>query len=217
MLDVVEHDLLRAEMRGVSYLRLDGGVELSRRHAIVTRFNADPTIDCLLLTTHVGGLGLNLTGADTVIFLEHDWNPSKDLQAMDRAHRLGQTRTVNVFRLITRGTIEEKIMGLQRFKTHLANTVVNKDNASLHSMNTAEVLSLFQLDRTTKSASASASAADDMHLPPSQQASGLKAAVAELGELWSETQYAEEFNVSDYLASINGKPTSRSAAGRDAT
>ena len=65
----------------------------------------------LLLTTHVGGLGLNLTGADTVIFVEHDWNPSRDLQAMDRAHRLGQRRIVTVYRLITRGTLEEKIMG----------------------------------------------------------------------------------------------------------
>lgn len=54
---------------------------------------------------------MNLTGADTVIFVEHDWNPMKDLQAMDRAHRIGQTRVVNVYRLITRDTLEEKIMG----------------------------------------------------------------------------------------------------------
>ena len=60
---------------------------------MVQRFNSDPTIDVLLLTTSVGGLGLNLTSADTVVFLEHDWNPMKDLQAMDRAHRLGQART----------------------------------------------------------------------------------------------------------------------------
>lgn len=59
----------------------------------VCRFNNDPSIDVLLLTTHVGGLGLNLTGADTVVFVEHDWNPMKDLQAMDRAHRIGQVRT----------------------------------------------------------------------------------------------------------------------------
>ena len=86
-----------------------------------TRFNADPSIDLMLLTTAVGGLGLNLTGADVVIFLDHDWNPMKDLQAMDRAHRLGQKRTVNVFRLLTKGTLEEKIMGLQRFKLDVAN------------------------------------------------------------------------------------------------
>ena len=56
----------------------------------ICRFNNDPSIDVLLLTTHVGGLGLNLTGADTVVFVEHDWNPMRDLQAMDRAHRIGQ-------------------------------------------------------------------------------------------------------------------------------
>lgn len=56
------------------------------------RFNNDPSIDVLLLTTHVGGLGLNLTGADTVVFVEHDWNPMRDLQAMDLAHRIGQVK-----------------------------------------------------------------------------------------------------------------------------
>lgn len=76
------------------------------------------------MTTAVGGLGLNLTGADTVIFMEHDWNPMKDLQAIDRAHRIGQTRVVNVYRLIVRDTIEEKIMGLQRFKENLARNLI---------------------------------------------------------------------------------------------
>lgn len=60
----------------------------------VCRFNNDPSIDVLLLTTHVGGLGLNLTGADTVVFVEHDWNPMRDLQAMDRAHRIGQVKNL---------------------------------------------------------------------------------------------------------------------------
>jgi TATA-binding protein-associated factor len=66
----------------------------------------------LILSTKVGGLGLTLTGADVVIFVEHAWNPMDDLQAMDRAHRIGQTKTVNVYRLILKDTIEEKIMGL---------------------------------------------------------------------------------------------------------
>lgn len=111
MLDIVENDLLRKLMPDVTYMRLDGTTDVSKRHAICQTFNSDPSIDCLLLTTHVGGLGLNLTGADTVIFVEHDWNPMKDLQAMDRAHRLGQKKVVNVYRLIMRGTLEEKIMG----------------------------------------------------------------------------------------------------------
>ena len=111
MLDRIELDVLKRKLPGVTYLRLDGGVDAKDRFAIVEKFNADPTIDLLLLTTHVGGLGLNLTGADTVIFVEHDWNPMKDLQAMDRAHRIGQKRVVNVYRLITKNTLEEKIMG----------------------------------------------------------------------------------------------------------
>lgn len=67
-------------MPSVSYLRLDGSIPPGMRHSVVHRFNNDPSIDVLLLTTQVGGLGLNLTGADTVIFVEHDWNPMKDLQ-----------------------------------------------------------------------------------------------------------------------------------------
>jgi TATA-binding protein-associated factor len=107
-------------MPNVTYMRMDGGTDHAKRHEIVVKFNEDPSIDVLLLTTHVGGLGLNLTGADTVIFMEHDWNPMKDLQAMDRAHRIGQKRVVNVYRLITRGTLEEKIMGYVYFVIHFS-------------------------------------------------------------------------------------------------
>ena len=80
MLDIVECDLLKTHLPDISYLRLDGSVPPANRHAIVSKFNSDPSIDLLLLSTSVGGLGLNLTGADTVIFVEHDWNPMKDLQ-----------------------------------------------------------------------------------------------------------------------------------------
>lgn len=110
MLDIVANDVLKALLPSVQYLRLDGSVEAGKRQNIVNQFNTDPSYDCLLLTTSVGGLGLNLTGADTVIFVEHDWNPQKDLQAMDRAHRIGQKKVVNVYRLVTRGTLEEKIL-----------------------------------------------------------------------------------------------------------
>lgn len=79
MIDIIENELLR-KMHNVSFLRLDGTVAPSERFGIVKKFNSDPSIDILLLTTQIGGLGLNLTGADTVIFVEHDWNPQKDLQ-----------------------------------------------------------------------------------------------------------------------------------------
>ncbi|PWN25714.1 hypothetical protein BDZ90DRAFT_233723 [Jaminaea rosea] len=143
MLDIIEKDLFAPHMPSVSYMRLDGSVPAEKRQGIVTTFNADPSIDVLLLTTSVGGLGLTLTGADTVIFVEHDWNPMRDLQAMDRAHRLGQRKVVNVYRLITRDTLEARIMGLQQFKLNVANTVVGQQNKDLESMATDQVLDLF--------------------------------------------------------------------------
>lgn len=91
----------------------------------------------------MGGLGLNLTGADVVVFLEHDWNPQNDLQAMDRAHRIGQTRCVNVYRIITLQTIEERIMSLQVFKKRIADAIVTADNASQRTMNTSEIVDMF--------------------------------------------------------------------------
>ena len=95
-----------------------------KRGEVVDRFNSDGSVACMLLTTGVGGVGLNLTAADTVVFFEPDWNPMVDLQAMDRAHRIGQKRAVNVYRLITDNTLEEYMMDVQMFKTKLANDVL---------------------------------------------------------------------------------------------
>lgn len=143
-LDLIEQLVFRPHLPHLSYLRLDGGVEPVARYPIVHRFNSDPTIDVLLLTTHVGGLGLNLTSADTVIFMDPDWNPMRDLQAMDRAHRLGQKRVVTVYRLLLKDSLEERIMGLQQWKLLVANTVVTQQNASLATMRTEGVLGLFE-------------------------------------------------------------------------
>lgn len=112
----------------LKYLRLDGSVPSTQRFSIANSFNNDPSITLMLLTTSVGGLGLTLTGADVVIFLEHDWNPQKDLQAMDRAHRLGQTKTVMVYRLIIKDSIEERIMGLQKWKQKVAGTIIEQQS-----------------------------------------------------------------------------------------
>ncbi|KAI5296995.1 TATA-binding protein-associated factor mot1 [Ascosphaera atra] len=152
MLDIVQNDVFAKLLPSVQYLRLDGSVEATKRQDIVNKFNTDPSYDVLLLTTSVGGLGLNLTGADTVIFVEHDWNPQKDIQAMDRAHRIGQKKVVNVYRLITRGTLEEKILNLQRFKIDVASTVVNQQNAGLSTMDTDQLLDLFNLGEVSDTA-----------------------------------------------------------------
>ncbi|ADV22686.1 Helicase, putative [Cryptococcus gattii WM276] len=192
MLDIIEKDLFGTHMPTVSYMRLDGSTDPRKRHAIVQTFNADPRIDVLLLTTSVGGLGLNLTGADTVIFVDHDWNPMKDLQAMDRAHRLGQRKVVNVYRLITRGTLEEKIMGLQRFKLNIASSVVTQQNAGLGSMNTGEVLDLFKVSAEGEPAKAKSAAAG---------AVSMSKMLEELDELPPEDEYAE-LSLSNFLGKV---------------
>lgn len=106
MIDLMEEYLT---YRNYKYCRLDGSTKLEDRRDTVADFQSDPSIFVFLLSTRAGGLGINLTSADTVIFYDSDWNPTIDSQAMDRAHRLGQTRQVTVYRLITRGTIEERI------------------------------------------------------------------------------------------------------------
>jgi DNA helicase INO80 len=92
------------------YLRLDGSSSIAERREMVTAFQTGAEHFIFLLSTRAGGLGITLTAADTVIFYESDWNPTMDAQAMDRAHRLGQTRPVTVYRLICAGTIEERIV-----------------------------------------------------------------------------------------------------------
>ncbi|KAI5728429.1 hypothetical protein M8J77_016112 [Diaphorina citri] len=201
MLDIVENDLFKCEMPGVTYLRLDGSVVSTARHAIVTKFNSDPTIDVLLLTTQVGGLGLNLTGADTVIFVDHDWSPMKDLQAMDRAHRIGQKKVVNVYRLITKNTLEEKIMNLQKFKLLTANTVINSENRNLDTMATGKILDLFCLDGQDSRQEAGSSGTNP---------GGLKGLLDTLPELWDEREYEEEYDLKRLAFSYPAKPRSLS-------
>jgi TATA-binding protein-associated factor len=148
-LDIVEEYLFEPHIPSLQYLRLDGKVPPDTRHSIVEQFNTDDNIKVLLLTTKVGGLGLNLTGADKVIFLEPDWNPFIDLQAQDRAHRIGQTKAVNIYRLITSNTIEEKMMRIQQRKKAVSDAVVNSENSTMYSMGTEKLLDIFTFRGTT--------------------------------------------------------------------
>ena len=115
----------------IKFTQLHSSLSVQQRFEIVEQFNDDSSIHVMIMTTAVGGLGLTLTGADTVIFMEHDWNPMKDMQAMDRAHRIGQKRTVNVYRLILQDTLEQKIMSLQRFKKNLAKNLIESNRSDL--------------------------------------------------------------------------------------
>ncbi|PHH70892.1 hypothetical protein CDD80_5670 [Ophiocordyceps camponoti-rufipedis] len=208
MLDMVQNKVLKEMLPSVSHLRLDGSVEANKRQDIVNKFNSDPSYDVLLLTTSVGGLGLNLTGADTVIFVEHDWNPQKDLQAMDRVHRIGQKKVVNVYRLITRGTLEEKILSLQRFKIDVASTVVNQQNAGLSTMDTDQILDLFNLGDSGPSLISDKPRNDiegreedmvDIETGDVLRQPGKKPWLENLGELWDSKEYEESFDLEDFM------------------
>ena len=107
MLDVLENFL---NYHGYKYLRLDGSTSIERRQTLMESFNNDKRIFCFILSTRSGGIGINLTGADTVIFYDSDWNPTMDAQAQDRCHRIGQTRDVHIYRLISEKTVEENIL-----------------------------------------------------------------------------------------------------------
>lgn len=116
MIDLLEEYMYR---RHHTFIRLDGSTKISDRRDMVADFQNRTDIFVFILSTRAGGLGINLTSADTVIFYDSDWNPTVDQQAMDRAHRLGQTRQVTVYRLVTKGTIEERILLRARQKSEV--------------------------------------------------------------------------------------------------
>lgn len=113
MLDILEWTL---DVLGVTYRRLDGSTQVTERQAIVDAFNNDTSISACLLSTRAGGQGLNLTGADTVIIHDLDFNPQIDRQAEDRCHRIGQTKPVTIYRLVTKGTVDENVYEIAKRK-----------------------------------------------------------------------------------------------------
>eukprot|EP00658_Telonema_sp_P-2_P025459 TRINITY_DN20254_c0_g1_i4.p1 TRINITY_DN20254_c0_g1~~TRINITY_DN20254_c0_g1_i4.p1 ORF type:complete len:1125 (+),score=171.84 TRINITY_DN20254_c0_g1_i4:123-3377(+) len=120
MMDILEDYLT---YRKFSFVRLDGSSNLADRRDMVEDFQTKDDIFCFLLSTRAGGLGINLTAADTVIFYDNDWNPTQDAQAMDRTHRIGQTKQVTVYRLVTKGTVEERILHRAKQKDTIQKTV----------------------------------------------------------------------------------------------
>ena len=142
MLDILERYI--RSIGGINYRRMDGNTPISTRQDMVDQFNNDPNIHVFLLTTKVGGLGVNLTGADRVIIYDPDWNPSTDIQARERAWRLGQKREVQIFRLMVAGTIEEKIFHRQIFKQFLTNKIL-KDPKQRQTFQLKDLHDLFTL------------------------------------------------------------------------
>ncbi|KAH8853060.1 Helicase domino [Schistosoma japonicum] len=121
MLDILEQFLA---YHGHRYLRLDGTTKVEQRQVLMERFNQDSQIFVFILSTRSGGLGINLTGADTVVFYDSDWNPTMDAQAQDRCHRIGQTRDVHIYRLISERTVEENILRKANQKRFLSDVAI---------------------------------------------------------------------------------------------
>ncbi|TPX54125.1 hypothetical protein PhCBS80983_g06042 [Powellomyces hirtus] len=121
MLDILE---VFVNLHGHRYLRLDGSTKVESRQVLMERFNNDKRILVFILSTRSGGIGMNLTGADTVIFYDSDWNPAMDAQAQDRAHRIGQTREVHIYRFVSEHTIEENMLIKANQKRQLDKVVI---------------------------------------------------------------------------------------------
>ncbi|SNX53990.1 DEAD/DEAH box helicase [Thermoanaerobacterium sp. RBIITD] len=128
----------------ISYLYLDGQTKSEDRGALVKAFN-EGKANVFLISLKAGGTGLNLTGADTVIHFDPWWNPAVEDQATDRAHRIGQINTVQVIKLITQGTIEEKIIKLQEKKKEIINSVINPGETFITRLSEEEVKELFAM------------------------------------------------------------------------
>ncbi len=140
MLELLEKDL---NERGMRYYKITGSTPKKKRVELVTSFNEDDT-PVFLISLKAGGTGLNLTGADVVIHYDPWWNQAVQNQATDRAHRIGQTKKVAVYKLIVKGTIEEKILRMQDTKKDLADEILKGEMGNLSNMSKEELLELIQ-------------------------------------------------------------------------
>jgi SNF2 family DNA or RNA helicase len=128
-LAILRHRLGAAK---IPYVYLDGRTR--DRQTPVEQFQNDPSVKLFLISLKAGGLGLNLHAAEYVYLLDPWWNPAVEAQAIDRAHRIGQTRHVFAYRLIARDTVEEKVLELQQSKRDLADAIISADNSLLHNL-----------------------------------------------------------------------------------
>uniref|UniRef100_A0A6V7QY61 DNA helicase n=1 Tax=Ananas comosus var. bracteatus TaxID=296719 RepID=A0A6V7QY61_ANACO len=140
MLDVLEAFI---NLYGYTYMRLDGSTQPEERQTLMQRFNTNPKIFLFILSTRSGGVGINLVGADTVIFYDSDWNPAMDQQAQDRCHRIGQTREVHIYRLISESTIEENILKKANQKRALDDLVIQSGSYNTEFFKKLDPIELF--------------------------------------------------------------------------
>ncbi|CAD1477247.1 unnamed protein product, partial [Heterotrigona itama] len=142
ILDIIEDYL---SLRDYKYVRLDGKSKFLERLENIDNFNTNSQIFLFLISIRSGGVGLNLVGADTVIIYDSDWNPQVDIQAMARCHRIGQTRPVMIYKLCTKGTIDEAILNVAEAKRLLEKVVISKHVQSVNTNNKIDLLKLQKL------------------------------------------------------------------------
>nr|XP_034903014.1 protein PHOTOPERIOD-INDEPENDENT EARLY FLOWERING 1-like isoform X2 [Populus alba]TKR84721.1 protein PHOTOPERIOD-INDEPENDENT EARLY FLOWERING 1-like isoform X4 [Populus alba] len=145
MLDILE---VFMNLYGYTYMRLDGSTQPEERQTLMQRFNTNPKIFIFILSTRSGGVGINLVGADTVIFYDSDWNPAMDQQAQDRCHRIGQTREVHIYRLISESTIEENILKKANQKRALDDLVIQSGGYNTEFFKKLDPMELFSGHKT---------------------------------------------------------------------
>ncbi|KAK6941913.1 SNF2, N-terminal [Dillenia turbinata] len=145
MLDILEAFI---NLYGYTYMRLDGSTQPEERQTLMQRFNTNPKFFLFILSTRSGGVGINLVGADTVIFYDSDWNPAMDQQAQDRCHRIGQTREVHIYRLISESTIEENILKKAHQKRALDDLVIQSGGYNTQFFKKLDPMELFSVHQT---------------------------------------------------------------------
>ena len=141
MFDIIQKEL---EIRNIQYFKLTGSTKVNDRINLVNEFNTNKDIKVFLISLKAGGTGLNLTGADMVIHYDPWWNSSSENQATDRAYRIGQKNNVQVYKLITSNSIEEKIYELQQKKSKLIDDMLSTKTSFINKFSKEEIMSLFE-------------------------------------------------------------------------
>ncbi|KAF8870891.1 hypothetical protein BD779DRAFT_1680768 [Infundibulicybe gibba] len=170
ILDILEIFL---NFHGYLYLRLDGATKIEDRQYITERFNADPRVFCFIASSRSGGVGINLTGADTVVFYDSDFNPQMDRQCEDRAHRIGQIRDVHIYRFVSQYTVEEALLRKANQKRSLDDLVIQKgefDWRSLFNDESALTKALGEFEDTEDAHAAAVAANEETFLEGADQA-----------------------------------------------
>ena len=179
VLDILEQFL---NIHGHLYLRLDGSTKVEQRQVLTERFNNDPRILAFILSSRSGGLGINLTGADTVIFYDLDWNPAMDKQCQDRCHRIGQTRDVHIYRFVSEYTIEANILRKANQKRMLDDVIIQEGDFTTDYFQKRSVRDVFEDDAAMHEADAEASAAFDRVLGTGSGSNELSSKMLEQAE-----------------------------------